>query len=84
MDYQIGQLVFSRAGRDKGLCFAVLGTDKDRVLIANGKERRVAKPKAKKEKHLCQTKTYVSEDALTSDKLLSRAIAAFVAAPSTT
>lgn len=84
MDYRKGQLVCSRAGRDKGLFLAVLGTAGDRVLVADGKEHRLAKPKVKNEKHLSQTNKTVSESALTSDKLLSMAIAELTAPLPTT
>ncbi|MEG0804415.1 MAG: KOW domain-containing RNA-binding protein [Evtepia sp.] len=84
MDYQKGQLVLSKAGRDQGLFFAVLSTVGDKALIANGKERRLDKPKAKKLKHLAATRITVSEDALTTDKLLRKAIADLTASLATT
>jgi hypothetical protein len=47
-----GQLVTSRAGRDKGQAFIVLGVEGDRVLVADGRLRRVARPKRKNVRHL--------------------------------
>ena len=48
-----GSVVFSLAGRDKGRYFIVVGVlDEDHVLIANGRSRKIGKPKKKKLKHL--------------------------------
>ncbi len=49
-----GQLVLSKAGRDKGKKFIITAVDKDRgyAYIVNGKLRRVENPKKKKMKHL--------------------------------
>ena len=50
---QIGRVVLAKAGRDKGNIFAIVGQlDEDYVLIANGTNRSVDKPKKKKKKHL--------------------------------
>ena len=51
-DLRQGLIVISRAGRDKGRLFVVLGTSQDLILVADGRLRRVEKPKAKKSKHL--------------------------------
>lgn len=50
---QPGQLVYSKAGRDKDRYFLVVGKlDEQHVLIADGDLRKVRKPKKKKIKHL--------------------------------
>lgn len=50
---ELGQLVISKAGRDKGRKFIVLGIiDKNHVYISDGDLRKVEKPKKKKLKHL--------------------------------
>lgn len=50
---QPGQLVYSKAGRDKGRYFLVVGRhDEQHVLIADGDLRKARKPKKKKIKHL--------------------------------
>jgi len=82
MDFTRGQLVLSKSGRDKGLYLAVLADAGDRVLVANGRERRLAAPKAKNPAHLAPTHTVLGEAALGTDQQLTRAIAeAFPAAP---
>lgn len=46
-------MVRSTAGHDKGGVFAVIGfTDGEIALIADGKRRKLEKPKKKKLKHL--------------------------------
>ena len=48
-----GQIVKSKAGRDKGYVFFVLGIlDEDHVLIADGDRRKIENPKKKKIRHL--------------------------------
>ena len=52
-DY-VGRIVEARAGRDKGKLFYVVGVDRetDRLLLADGKGRRLARPKPKKLGHV--------------------------------
>ena len=52
MEIHKSDIVLSEAGRDKGMLFFVIDTDGVYVSLANGKERRVEKPKRKKEKHV--------------------------------
>ena len=49
-----GWIVEARAGRDKGKLFYVVGVDRetDRLLLADGKGRRLARPKPKKLGHV--------------------------------
>ena len=48
-----GCVATSLAGRDKGRRFVVVGVhDEEHVLIADGKMRKIEKPKKKKLKHL--------------------------------
>ncbi|NLI60202.1 MAG: RNA-binding protein [Clostridiales bacterium] len=64
----IGRIVLSKAGRDKGDIFIVVGQiDQDYVLIANGANRSVDKPKKKKMKHLELRPDYLGK---IRDKLL--------------
>ncbi|MBN1624822.1 MAG: KOW domain-containing RNA-binding protein [Clostridia bacterium] len=54
MDANPGQLVLSKAGRDKGKKFIITAVDKESgyAHIVDGKLRRVENPKKKKLKHL--------------------------------
>ena len=52
----VGSVAMSAAGRDSGRAFVVLGeADNDYVLIADGKLRKLEKPKKKKRRHLKDT-----------------------------
>ena len=56
MDFRDGNIVLSKAGRDKGNYFGVLATvDENFVYIADGDLRKVDNPKLKKCKHLENT-----------------------------
>ncbi len=56
MDFRDGNIVLSKAGRDKGNYFVVLKTvDENFVYIADGDLRKVDNPKLKKCKHLENT-----------------------------
>ena len=49
----LGQLVRSKAGHDKGALLVIVGiADEAHVLVADGKLRRLEKPKKKKLRHL--------------------------------
>jgi len=48
----ISDIVMSLNGRDQGKHFLVIGTEDEYSLLADGKGRRVEKPKRKKNKHL--------------------------------
>jgi len=52
MQYSPGDLVRSTAGRDKGYLYVVLELTQDRVLVVDGKRRRLIKPKPKNPLHL--------------------------------
>lgn len=52
-ELQVGQLVFSRAGRDRGHPFLVWGiAGPGRVYLVDGKLRRTGKPKIKNVLHV--------------------------------
>ena len=53
---EIGQIVRSKAGRDKGRFMIVVGIlDGDHVALCDGDLRKIASPKKKKIKHLAKT-----------------------------
>ncbi len=56
MNVSLGEIVFSKAGRDSGKRFVVLEVlDESYVTISDGELRKVEKPKRKKLKHLVAT-----------------------------
>ena len=55
----VGQVVFSKCGRDKGMVFVVVAADGEYVFLADGKLRPLNKPKKKKAKHTQPTRIFV-------------------------
>ena len=66
MEYQSGQVVYSKSGHDKGDTLMVLFVEGAYVYLADGKRRKIEKPKRKKMIHV-QPTGYV--DTLNADKL---------------
>jgi hypothetical protein len=52
LEIRKSDIVMAAAGRDKGGLFFVLETDGVYAQIANGRQRRLEKPKTKKLRHL--------------------------------
>ena len=80
MDFVKGQLVRSKAGRDKTRTLAVLEVEGEMLLLADGNLRKVGDTKRKKAKHVAPTTTVLANELLKSDQQLSDAIAAYDAA----
>jgi len=60
MDIALGQVVYSKAGRDGGRKFIIIGIiDENYVLISDGDLRKVEKPKKKKVKHIKTTEIII-------------------------
>ena len=56
MNFNAGDIVISKEGRDKDKYFAVMEVlDEQYVLIADGSLRKIDNPKRKKSKHLFNT-----------------------------
>ena len=55
MSFKLGQIVFSKNGHDKGNIFVVVDIEKQYIYIADGKIRKIEKPKRKKIKHIQKT-----------------------------
>jgi large subunit ribosomal protein L14e len=71
LTHELGRVVLSKQGHDKGKAFLVVGlADEKHVLIADGDSRKLAKPKKKQAKHLIP-KPFVAAAAL--DAILRRA-----------
>ena len=69
MEPEKGLIVYAMAGRDKGRYFVVLEAEKGYALIADGKTRKLAKPKRKNAKHLRMTGTKIALTQITDKKL---------------
>ena len=66
----IGQVVRALAGHDSGGFYVVLALRDDRVYLADGRQRKLAKPKAKNVKHIQKTNTVLVLDDCKTDKRL--------------
>ena len=77
MELSKGQIVRSKAGRDEGYFMAVVGTDGERCLVCDGKERPLSRPKAKNPKHLAVTASVLTEEEMATDRKLRAALAMF-------
>lgn len=56
MEFSIGDIVISRAGRDKGHHFVILSLEGEYAYICDGRMRKMDKPKKKKVKHIMHIK----------------------------
>ncbi len=74
MELETGQVVMAKAGRDKGLYFAVVGFEQGCPLLANGRERRLEKPKLKKPKHINPTCKVLPLPALATNNKIHKAL----------
>ena len=73
-DIQISDVVVSTAGRDAGKWFYVIAEDPVYLLLANGKDRPLDKPKRKKRRHVqmvLRSETRVAEKIKQGDKVLN-------------
>ena len=74
MEVDKSSLIVSKAGRDKGQLFYVIDTDEQYVYLADGKSRKLEKPKRKKRKHVEQvprTESRIAEKLRNGDKVLN-------------
>ena len=72
-EFKIADVVISTAGKDMGKLFYVLETDGMYLLLVNGKDRSLEKPKKKKGRHVqkvLRSETRVAEKLRAGDKVL--------------
>ena len=73
-DINISDVVMTTAGRDAGQWFYVISADPVFLLLANGKDRTLEKPKRKKRKHVqkvLRSETRVADRIRSGDKVLN-------------
>ena len=73
-EFNISDVVLSTAGRDQGELFYVIEADETYVMLANGKDRTLEKPKRKKLRHIqkvLRSETRVAEKLRLGDKVLN-------------
>ena len=74
MEVDKSSLIVSKAGRDQGQLFYVIDADEQYVYLADGKSRRLEKPKRKKRKHIEQiprTESRIAEKIRKGEKVLN-------------
>lgn len=72
-----GQLVRSRAGRDRAHTFVVLAVEGQMLFLADGRLHSIACPKRKKKMHVAPTAAVLQGEFLASDEQLRGAIEAY-------
>ena len=73
-DIQISDVVVTTAGRDQGALFYVIDADPLYLMLANGKDRTLDKPKRKKRKHVqkvLRSETRVAAKLASGSKVLN-------------
>ena len=74
MEVDKSSLIVSKAGRDQGQLFYVIDADEQYVYLADGKSRKLEKPKRKKRKHIEQiprTESRIAEKIRNGEKVLN-------------
>lgn len=61
MNIQIGQIVYSKSGHDKGDALMVFSVEGDYVYLVDGRRRKLEKPKRKKTIHI-QPTSFIEEE----------------------
>ncbi len=69
MKLNIGSVVRASAGRDSEGLFVVTAADKNYCFIADGKSRKLEKPKRKNIKHISLTGSMIDINDITDKKL---------------
>lgn len=72
----VGTVVISKAGRDKGKVMVIVKETENHLLVCDGKERPVGRPKRKNPKHLKLTCTRLTADQLETNPRLRKALKA--------
>ena len=73
-DFNISDVVKATAGRDQGELFYVIDEDPVYLMLANGKDRTLDKPKRKKRRHVqkvLRSETRVAAKIISGDKVLN-------------
>ena len=72
----VGKVVISNAGRDKTKVMVIVKETENYLLVCDGKERPVERPKRKNPKHLRLTKLYLEAHQLETNRALRKALKA--------
>ena len=76
----VGNVVVSLAGRDKNKAMVIVEKTENYLLVCDGKERRLERPKRKNPKHLKFTNTFLEAHQLETNRALLKALKTFCSA----
>ena len=74
MDFEPGRVAISRAGRDKGRFLAIMAVEEGRIIVCDGRERPLERPKKKNPKHLAPTSKSLAAEDLAGNRALRKAL----------
>lgn len=74
MQIKQGMIVHSDAGHDQNRFYIVVKIDSEYAYIADGKRRKLEKPKRKRFCHLVATNTILTDELYQSNKLIRRVL----------
>ena len=77
MDYVRGLVVRVSAGKEKGNFFVILELRQNYAIISDGRHRPIEKAKKKNLKHLFVTNKVLSEDSMSANKKIRKALKIF-------
>lgn len=77
MEIRRGQIVRSKAGRDKGDFQVILRIEPPYAIVCDGRRRSLEKPKKKKLMHLAPADSVLAEEMLQTNRQIKAALRAF-------
>ena len=72
--FERGTVVKSAAGKDKGSLLVVVGSDKGKVYLCDGKTRPLERAKSKNIRHIECTPFILNDGMMTTNRQLRRAL----------
>ncbi len=77
IEYEVGEIVISKAGHDKGEHFVIVKSDSEYVYLVDGVFRTVDRPKKKNKKHVQLVhfkdnnfiKKYANDEKITNEEI---------------
>ena len=72
--FERGKVVVSLVGRDKGKLLAVMREENGLVILCDGKERPIDRPKSKNIRHVEATQASLTQAELSTNRALRKAL----------
>lgn len=74
MEVEKGTVVRSKMGRDKGLFLVVLAVQDNEVLLCDGKERPLERPKRKNIRHVALTSSVLPDHSMKTNREIRKSL----------